>query len=587
MSKNEKYLKPLTPKEKPFKYAVLDIESNGWVNFEMLGFYDGFDFHKFDTIEKFLDHCLSHHYRGYTFYAHNGGKFDFLFLLKPLIARNIPFKLITQGARITAIKITLNRYTYKFVDSYPILTASLEKLCATFAPERMKLVGTINFDREKVSKTNPVHISYLENDCISLHQIIKRYQTLPYVSEVGVKLTTASLAMAGFRTTINAPIRITSDSVQEFVRKSYAGGRVEIFRQFDQNFYRYDVNSLFPAQMLNRPIPLERIGSAHDAFQFGFHDVTVKVPDGIHIPILYHKINGKLYFPTGTFRGVYFSEELKLALSQGAKILKYHRGERFTESEDIFTEFIKNLYRIREENPGNNPFNFLAKTLMNSCYGKFAEREEKKSVERVDPFDAKTWPKRFSEFKNSTTFKKYGLITVENNRRPPHALVHIGAAITAWARVQMAENYYLKAGKSLIYTDTDSVDAPEVFPTSDKIGELKKEYDIKDAYYLLPKAYFLRLATPIKKGNSSITEIKKIKGFNSKLLDEIDFNTFKNKGFSSYERKIASFRTSLIRNSSFLSLVSQKRSFQAEYDKRVLTSDGTTRPWEISKGALR
>ena len=47
---------------------------------------------------------------------------------------------------------------------------------------------------------------------------------------------------------------------------------------------------------------------------FGFMEVKVTCPDSIKVPLLPYKDpnTGFLIFPTGTFTGVYFTEELKL-----------------------------------------------------------------------------------------------------------------------------------------------------------------------------------------------------------------------------------------------------------------------------------
>lgn len=578
---NEKFFKPLIPEKRRLRYATFDIESNGWINFEMLGFYDGRTYKKFNSVYDFLDYILTERYRGFSFYAHNGGRFDFLFLLGPLTRRNIKFKTVEQGARIVAISFSINKRKYRFIDSFPILSSSLAKLSKTFTPEHAKLSGSIDFENERVDRTNERHQQYLEHDCKSLFEIIEKFQELPFIESVGIKMTAASTAMAAFRTTMKNPIRRTTDEVQEFVRRSYAGGRVEIFKQFETNYTRYDVNSLFPAQML-KSIPLECYGRAHDISDFGFHEVSVFIPD-IYIPVLYAHKKGKLVFPTGYLRGVFFSEEIKLAIKNGAKIIKYHQGYGFTQNNDFFRDFVTRLYKIRSEFPSNSPQNYLAKLLLNSCYGKFAERSEKKSIERVDPKDPATWPSEFSEFRNNQLFKKTGLIEITKESRPMHALVHIGAAITSQARIQMHEQYYSKANELLVYTDTDSVDTSFNFPNSQNIGELKKEDEFNKGFYLLPKAYFLELKTPKLVNGKCVKYIKKIKGFKSKYLENIDFELFKSKKVSFSEKRIATFRTSIIRNGSYLSMVDHKRQIVADYDKRVMTANGFTRPWHFKK----
>lgn len=581
MLNDEKFFKPIVARKKRIKYATFDIESNGWINFEMLGFYDGRGFKIYHTVGGFLNSVLTKRYRGFTFYAHNGGRFDFLFLFNELTRRNIRFKTIEQGARIVAITFTLKKRKYRFVDSFPILSSSLAKLSKTFTPEHAKLSGSIDFEKERVDRANEKHRRYLEHDCKSLYEIIQKFQTLPFIEKVGLKMTAASTAMAAFRTTMKNPIRRTTDEVNEFVRRSYAGGRVEIFKQYEENYKRYDVNSLFPAQMI-KEIPLECMGKSTDPLQFGFHEIEIKVPE-MHIPVLYTHLNGKLIFPTGTIKGVFFSEEIKLAVQNGAKITRFKRGYRFNSDSGFFRDFVNALYEIRSKYSSETPQNYIAKLLLNSCYGKFAERNEKSSIERVDPLDPKTWPEEYSIFRNDRVFKKTGLIQITKSARPVHGLVHIGAAITSHARIQMYERYYQRASNLLVYTDTDSVDTSFNFAVSQELGHLKLENEINRGFYLLPKAYFLELKNPINKGEKIIKYVKKIKGFKFKHLENADFNSFKSKNISFSEKRIATFRQSIIRNGTYLSLVDHKRQIKADYDKRVLLPNGNTRPWELTK----
>lgn len=542
----------------------------------MAGFYDGREYIQLDSIDALLDEILQERNRSRTIFAHNGGRFDFLFLCDAIKATGKQVHMITQGPRITALKIQLgDRHYVHLQDSFALLPESLANLCATFNPKTSKQVGAIDFENERVDKNNERHKSYLRSDCESLWHILKTYRELPIIRDVGLRLTRSSVGLAAFRISMKRAVRTTPDFVQEFVRSAYAGGRCEIFRQTLRNGSAVDANSLYPAMML-KPLPLEYIGESNDFTEFGFHDVTVQVPE-CYIPILWHK-SPKLIFPTGIFRGTYFSEEIKLAISQGAKILKYHKGMHFSREIDFFKEYIENAYKMRLENP-TGPLNTLGKDLMNHTYGKFAEREMKKSLIKVNQLDPKTWPKQFKYFNSEKMFSKTGLIEIERWHRAPHMLCHISAAVTAYGRCHMALNAYLPYASSIAYTDTDSAHGDINIGNKPELGAFKTEYSIKNAFYLLPKGYF------IEKQDGKI--IKKLKGFSKKSLDSLTYDLFKNGKISVTENRLAGFRTSLIRENRFLSLIDQKKSVITEYNKRKLLKGGETRPWDIQKGVMR
>lgn len=566
----------------------------------MAGFYDGRNYHFCDSIDALLNRILAKRNRDRIIFAHNGGRFDFLFLFDALTKKNKKVSLITQGPRVTALKIEITKPTkrwdkkkHKWVwsgahyitlqDSVALLPRKLEQLCETFKPEHMKMTGAIDFEKEKVSKDNELHRQYLEADCKCLWEILDKYRQLPYIRDVGFKMTLASTALAAWRTTLKEKIRTTPDDIQEFVRHSYAGGRCEIFRQVMPKGACYDVNSLYPTMML-KPLPVEYICESRDPFEFGFHDVTVEVPE-TYMPILWVK-TPKLIFPTGRFRGVYFSEELKLAVEQGARIIKHHKGYHFSERSDLFTDYINDCYQLRLDNPGTD-LDFLGKNLMTNTYGKFAERETKEILMRVDPKDADSWPKAFKYFISEQMFNKRGFIKIEHYNRSPHMLCHIASAITAWGRIHMARNIYLPRQDSIYYTDTDSGFITGELPSGKNLGELKKEYDIKSGFFLLPKGYYLELdprdAKSIEKHGPVI---KKLKGFSKKSLELITKEMFKKGNISGTEEKLATFRTALIRENTFLTVTEIKKSVINPYNKRKLEKGGNTRPWHYEKGAL-
>lgn len=574
----EKYLKPLAKKVKRKPHAVIDIESNSWTEFEMGGYYDGLIYRHCDTLDELVTIILSKRNHDRVIFAHNGGRFDFLFIMEYLKnVRNKEVKIIAQGARIVALKIHIGRRHYVHLqDSFSLLPQSLHNLSRTFNVSVKKETGAIDFERERVSKHNELHRAYLRSDCESLWQVLREFYAQPFIRDIDSKITLASTSLAAWRTTLNKPIRVTTPDIQNFVRESYAGGRCEIFKQVMGIGECVDVNSLYPFSMLN-PLPVEHVGASHDAFDFGFHDCTVRVPD-CYMPILWKKTT-KLIFPTGTFRGTFFSEELKLAVEQGAVILKHHRGEKFTKETDLFKTYIEHCYTLRKENKGT-ALDLIAKLLMNNTYGKFAEREEKKSLLKVDQTDPATWPREFAHFHSDAMFRKTGLIEVIKNKRSPHMLCHIASAITAWSRIHMARELYIPRQQDLCYTDTDSgfLSGQDNFRNSGELGEFKQEYKIKNAFFLLPKGYYIETDTG--------QIIKKLKGFSKKSLESISYDLFVRGNIKTVENKLAGFRTALIRKNAYLALCDQKKSVITEYNKRVVLRNGDTRPWHITKNGV-
>lgn len=569
-------LKPLVHRAKLQKHAVFDIESNRWTQFEMAGVWDGRNYVFCESIETLVQTLTHRDYRGYIFYAHNGGRFDFLFVMKALVAANKTFKMVTQGARIIEIKIYTGKHVTRLRDSVPLLPERLKKLADLFCPEMPK--GEIDFEKERVDKENPAHRDYLRRDCEILYRVIERYKEMPFIERTGPKLTRSSTALAAWRTTLKNPIEMTPPHVQKFVRQGYAGGRTEIFRSTLTDGYCVDVNSLYPAMML-KPLPVEYLGPTKNPEAFGFHEVEVHVPE-TYMPILWTK-SPKLIFPTGTFRGTYFSEELKLAIEQGARITKYIGGHQFNQDTEIFREYILHLYSERKAT-SDEALKTVFKDLMNHCYGKFAEKETKKSFQRIDPNDPENWPERFSIWRDEKTFKKWGFVQVEKTKRSPHMLAHIAAAVTAWGRVHMAQNFYLPLIEQIAYTDTDSAYAGGFAPpTGPELGEIKLEYRVHRGFFLLPKAYYLETDHPKK------PIIRKIKGFPSNALEKLTLENFQKRELFYKKSQFLTWRESLIRNNEFLSVGERLKSIRATYDKRRILKNGDSEPWHLERGEIK
>lgn len=566
----ERFLKPIVPIENSWGHAVFDIEANNWTQFEMAGFYDGYTYTQHDSIESLTDAILDPKNASKTIFAHNGGKYDFLFIMQELQKRNITYETMPIGASIISLRVNIgDRHYIQIQDSYAILPRSLDNLCETFRPESRKLTGVIDFEKERVSKSNPLHAAYLKADCTSLFEVLSKYKKLPFINRIKKQPTLASAALTAWRTTLKKPIKMTPQYVQNFTRNAYAGGRCEIFKTISDDGLCVDVNSLYPSVM-RCPLPLEVIRKSTDINDFGFHRVRVFVPDSTYMPILWQK-GAKLIFPTGYIEGTFFSEELKLAVQNGAKILKYEKGYKFSQSTDLFTEFLDECYKLRTDNPGT-ALDFVGKMLMNNVYGKFAQKELRHSLARVDPKNPATWPKGgFMHYHSKEMFLKTGLITQLKERRSPHMLVHIAAAITAWGRIHMAEKLYLPNQETLAYTDTDSAFLKTTQKTGLKMGELKEEYRYKKALFILPKGYYIELK------NGEI--IKKIKGFNKKDLKSATYNSFKNKQLSYKKNSILTLKESLIRKNVILAVGEKSRRVISQYDKRKVLNDGSTVPW--------
>lgn len=256
-----------------------------------------------------------------------------------------------------------------------------------------------------------------------------------------------------------------------FIRLSFYGGRNEIIKPLFDNAYFYDINSLYPFIMSNNDLPIGKPNYiktvVFNEHFYGFLDVLISCPTNIRLPILpikskeLHSELGILY-PTGSWRGVYFSEELRLALTHGYKIIKIYDGYSF-KKDRIFDSYMNRIYCLRKEEKDIN-LNRIYKILMNCLYGRYASIYE--SIKTIS-YDENI----------QILHKKY-----EN--------VAIASAISALGRMFMynfVHNYQL----NLYYWDTDSIliENSLKFNVGTDLGQFKLVANISKGICLSTKFY--------------------------------------------------------------------------------------------------
>ena len=551
------------------KFTAIDIESNDWTKYALGAIYDGSETRFFDAQAELFNFCLDRRFRNWTHYAHHGGSFDFLFLLRYLTDRGLSYTPLLIGGLVAQVRVSLGKNVITFRDSSRHYSGSLSSFAKAFS-KTQKLSGAIDFSRESFDKSNPNHIEYLRHDILSLYESVHGYIKFGGFERTGLRATLASQSMDQFRRFMDYPVIGTPQDVQNFCREGYFGGRCELFKLNSPSLNIYDINSMYPYCMMTYDMPLELQGPARSYKDFGFHRVRVTVPD-CYIPPLACKIDKKLYFPTGTFEGVYFSEELLRAERLGCDV-EFIEGYEFTRVKGFFKKYIDYYWNLRTSYPKGSPQNEIGKLYLNALYGKFGQREEVVSVIQASKVKG-----NFDFFISEEVSAYTGLVTQTKFKRRPFMLVHISAAITAYSRMHL-HNFMIQAPHMVYYCDTDSIFSNYLYRTGSALGELKLETE--KARFAGRGAKYYMIETQGK-----IT--KKIKGVPRKYLESLSESDFLEGKIDYKEEKINKLRTSLIRSGDFLSKSIHKKSIKSDYTKRKITRDGETRPWRVINGKLK
>ena len=132
-------------------------------------------------MKSFVDYIKRNntHFDKHTFYAHNGSKYDLIFLLKEIILYDkdiqiIPKSVIETNNRFLNISIKIQDSIITFKDSYALLQYSLSALCKSFQTEHSKLEIDIEKLKLLIKKIENVDemVNYNIYDVISLYEIL-------------------------------------------------------------------------------------------------------------------------------------------------------------------------------------------------------------------------------------------------------------------------------------------------------------------------------------------------------------------------------------------------------------------------------
>lgn len=430
-------------------------------------------------------------------YAHNGGKFDFYFLMKALRNRYGAngLQLSTIGSRIAKIVVgdikplmIGGKKSSQFVPIYELRDsyALIPKRLADIGIKDSIDINLLHRDRREANKE--AIIKYLRQDCVGLRDALNDFLSL-----YPRKLTLASTAFAVLKKQFGLkPIKTNEDFDREY-RNYYFAGRVQFFelgklgRTDGKTRYKMaDINSAFPASMLDshffctnpelsKDIPSDEFNRLRSFYYIKARSEGA-LPvrnNGIHFP----KMTGD-FFCSGweLFKGI----ELGLV-----EILKIHKVTTPFETQS-FSDYILHYYELKRTAKTESERNF-AKLFLNTVYGKFSQdsyrfrdirltevwekpnphpvRMEDNSVLKV------SYAKHYDDLSSGVSYWSKPANIEGQEKEVTFINVLTAASITGKVRATMMQA--LHDAKNPIYCDTDSIIAEsfDSLPLSDKLGE--------------------------------------------------------------------------------------------------------------------
>lgn len=361
--------------------------------------------------------------------------------------------------------------------------------------------------------------TYCKRDVEVIHTVVHAWWDFLVKYDLGsFAPTLASQAFRAYRHRfMRDPILIDDNgAAQDLARRALHGGRTEAFRlgRITGPVHCLDVNSMYPAVMRANPFPtvlrlhvrratLKEIETwCRDSCVISDCLVETKRPRFAHLH------NKKLVFPVGRFREALTTPDLLDALTHD-ELIEVGAASVYDRA-PIFESFVDVLYALRCEARarGDEVSTWLLKILMNSLYGKFAQRGE--TWETVGPSEdreVKVW--REVDLKTATvrTYRKLAGVLQEKRREGESRDSHpaIAAHVTAYARAALWALISAAGAGEVYYVDTDSLYCSQrafgqlsdrVEP--DALGQLKHEATHDWLMVCGPKDYALPGKTIVK-----------------------------------------------------------------------------------------
>lgn len=448
------------------------------------GAYDGKKYHEFTTPTQVADFFGP---RKAVVYAHNGGKFDYHFLLD-FINREKTIKII--NGRLALFYIG----ECEFRDSYNILPVPLSAYKK----------DDINYDifeadeREKPKNKKEIK-KYLKADCVYLHEIVTRF-----IDEFGFELTQASASMAAWERMAQKTRPRSNQDYYEKLAPYYYGGRVQCFEQgvIKTDFQVRDIRSAYPYAMTH----LHPMSTNHfEGTQLPPKDyigptlITLECISHGALPFRHkEKSVSKLYFPNDNVMREYHVTGWEYLAGLETKTIKNVKIKKVImfSALDHFTDYINTFYnkRLEADKVGDAAGKLLYKLFMNGLYGKFASNPDKYCDYKL--FEAHEF---FSM--EESGFTQAGMLgpwalgekPLEEHKKNFYNIA-TSASITGFVRAFLWRGIH--ACKRPLYCDTDAIAGAGLdhLPIGKELGKWSLEGNFTHAYIGGKKLYAFKYA---------------------------------------------------------------------------------------------
>lgn len=465
------------------------------------GSYDGRNFRVFDHASELIQYYKK---KNVYLFAHNGGNFDFHFLLPYMDECRV---MLING-RIVQMKIgeALLR------DSYAIMPVPLSAI-GKQGIEYWKLEAEYRDEhRDEI-------VSYLCTDCTSLYAMVAEYFQV-----AGKKPTLASNGFAQLRAMGLAPSR-TSHTFDNHFRQFYYGGRVECFQAGEHHDINlFDINSAYPYAMSH---PHAHGGQhAEDDTLKGYTDDEIK-QGFLIVRCLSHgafprRDKDGITYPKGIGRFFVTGHEYLVALKH--RLIEHDKVEKIYTFEDELdmSNYVAYWFEKKQAatEAGDNVRREIAKRMLVAPYGKFAQNPitymDYKIMPAGSTIDVDNGWQLDAEFADKELHARSVLYKIKERLGDDwpsykmHYNVATGASITGFTRAHLLDAIATMGPENVIYCDTDCIFTTTKSPShklrqDGTLGAWTWEGLADPCYIAGKKLYGLRFVNGPKTGQTKLS----------------------------------------------------------------------------------
>lgn len=508
-----------------------DIETEGWDTFVCgaivePGAKDPIRVFSWQEEESFVDALLE---RPRTLWAHNGGRFDTLWLLGHVWRRGLKGKIGLSGSSIASLEVdgaifrdsarlapmTLDKFAQ--IGSVPKVATGLPCVCK--GPRACG--GYCSISRDMPRKLYGQLVDYMVQDCRALQSALEALCTIAEREDIDLRPTIGACAWA---TVMRGGVEkadwgdgVNVTRAYEHTRMGYYGGRTQVFRPVSEAGYHYDINSAYPAALANLKLPVgerEEIeghaaSRAYANGKLGVFRASVYVPQRLFVPPLPVRTRARIAFPVGLVGGWWTGLELQAAQSVGAVIRRIDQGVVWSSGEMVLAAFCRRIWALRDAAGPKTALGAWFKWLANSLTGKLATKPETESIV-VDPTKITACPASTDCDRGRQTCKhrecctrrctglcgvtkpiaaNFPVFSVKWPRLSSCSHVEWAAYLTSYTRAHVLR--FAGSGEDAVYCDTDSLRCEKERKryVGTNLGDWKLEYRYRQFFALAPKTY--------------------------------------------------------------------------------------------------